>query len=1481
MAQRSGHIETTVAGGFRLRLEWSLRSQSISNNTSTVDLVLRWIAQSGWHVVAGTSLPGVVTANGRATDFRNHATLSRGGSREIWSGSRTISHQANGAATFSASAWWDFNGVLNGVTVNRMTVPSRNFTLPQIARASTINANPNFTAVTSQLNVGITRHNTGFSHSARLSMRNAAGSWVNIGGWRHFTGVSLRIAPSQAEITTILNALGSAASRETRVELITRNGGNSTSPQLGSTAVRNGRITAPGVSRIAIDPNFTVLMTRMNVAIVRYSPSFSHSARLSMQNAAGQWVQVGGWRHFTGATLTITPTEAELGLIFNALGGAGSRETRLELITRSGSHSTSGQIGATAVRTGTVTAPPSTGIGVEPSFVFLNNHTVNVLRLHASLMHHVTLQVQNADESWRTIRTISMSNSNSVNFAFSALENDEMARALNGRERARSRIQLQTVFNGINVRGVVTREGHIVAPAASSISANPSFTFLNSHLVHITRGHSSLTHRVDFEIQNPDGQTWRAIRSDVISGVSLVYGFNEAQNRTIAEVLNGREQASSRVRIQAQVRGINVRTAISRSGTITASPATTARHGHFALEHEDDSRILNLDLTRANTALTHDVVLRSGNEVIQEFSGMTGANIELSSANLNRIRDLVTSGVTLNNLNLHVTTRFAGVLIRSATTSANFTVTLNDAMPLLRSDNPTWQDLNADVIAVTGNNQWIVQGRSNVRVTIPANFASGRHNKAIREYEVSLGESFERVPFSTEAIPVNLGEVDISGPSALVIRARDQRDNVSLRTLTVQGVEYAQPTLEVSAIRNNGFSNPSTLTLRGAISPIMIDDIMQNAVHATNGVRYRHRIASRSWSGWINWPRVTSGAGDVTTEPIGISLDNLYEHEIEFAIEDRLATTTDTVFVPVGQPTVFMDPIHNAVSVNGLPTGDDQFDVHGVQVINTRVTNNSGGLRVRGATGIEGRLWSGTGGFGVTAMGNASLHLQTNGADRVVIAGNGATTFNNPTTHNGPLTANVAGAHYTRRVHSGGSWRGSGFDSASGDARALIRQVIRWASSEWNPIVSASIQGTASGNSTWNGAWSSGILRESGAHFTHVFHDPNGTNRIWRFNQDGVTDFPGATRIRGNITADGNFIRGHAQFRQDGIGSWANANFHIMHNGTWRLAATGAGATVNGALGVSGGATVGGNLSASTVNVADTLITRNLTVNNSMNAASIFAPTISAHNFVGTLSAADLVGTINAARIPALPIVGHTSGTLTVARGGTGATTAAAARNNIGLTNNAAGRQAIGAHNAGNLTEGTLAAARLPAALGTRTTATFTGTVSFQGNLNSPGSANRNITGATNARIGITSPHGIGIASSSARFKLMIDKPDMEELADKILDLKISSWFDKNSCEELAEYLTRKNNGEDVKVQDFFIEPLVRIFGLISEEVDDLGLGMFVDKNEKGEIFGVQYERIWILLIPLFKKQRDKITELEKKVENLEERIMKLEKLIG
>lgn len=121
----------------------------------------------------------------------------------------------------------------------------------------------------------------------------------------------------------------------------------------------------------------------------------------------------------------------------------------------------------------------------------------------------------------------------------------------------------------------------------------------------------------------------------------------------------------------------------------------------------------------------------------------------------------------------------------------------------------------------------------------------------------------------------------------------------------------------------------------------------------------------------------------------------------------------------------------------------------------------------------------------------------------------------------------------------------------------------------------------------------------------------------------------------------------------------------------------------------------------------------------------------------------------------------------------------------------------------------------------------------------------------------VTSNGNIGRTTSASKYKLAITHYDELDRANKLLNIDPARWFDKAETEEYADELS----GIKDSVEKLPVKPH---FGLIAEDLVDAGLEEFVSYDTNtGEVEGLEYDRVWTVLIPLIRDMKKRIEELE------------------
>ena len=202
---KSGSITTNESHGRSVKLSWSLSSQSVENNQSTLSWSITGAGSaSGWVMTGGfKAVINGTTVYSTSTDTR--IQLYNGTS--VASGTTKITHNADGTKSFSLS-------IEAGVYTYAVSVTaSGTHTLDTIPRASTVSATN--TNLSSASTITITRASSSFTHTLTYSFGSTTGTIVS-----KTTSTSVSWTPA----LTLANQIPNAVSGTCTITCDTYNG---------------------------------------------------------------------------------------------------------------------------------------------------------------------------------------------------------------------------------------------------------------------------------------------------------------------------------------------------------------------------------------------------------------------------------------------------------------------------------------------------------------------------------------------------------------------------------------------------------------------------------------------------------------------------------------------------------------------------------------------------------------------------------------------------------------------------------------------------------------------------------------------------------------------------------------------------------------------------------------------------------------------------------------------------------------------------------------------------------------------------------------------------------------------------------------------------------------------------------------------------------------------------------------------------------
>lgn len=234
--------------------------------------------------------------------------------------------------------------------------------------------------------------------------------------------------------------------------------------------------------------------------------------------------------------------------------------------------------------------------------------------------------------------------------------------------------------------------------------------------------------------------------------------------------------------------------------------------------------------------------------------------------------------------------------------------------------NFTYADINSKTIALTGNNQYIVKGYSNVRATVStANKAIAKNYATMSKYRFVIGDSQVDVNYSsTSNVQATINSVR---SNIFTMYAIDSRGNSTFKQISPSRyIDYSAIVIsKVDVVRENGIGSNTTLSFNGTIW----EGNFGNVLNAITSCSYRYReTTSSTWkTGQTVLNPLQNGKnfsfeglikGDLNAN--GFDVNKSYV--IEVSISDKLTTSKYEFVLGSGKPGIAITK--NGIAINGM-----------------------------------------------------------------------------------------------------------------------------------------------------------------------------------------------------------------------------------------------------------------------------------------------------------------------------------------------------------------------------------------------------------------------------------------------------------------------------------------------------------------------------------------------------------------------------------
>ncbi|MCI9434785.1 MAG: hypothetical protein HFI86_05915 [Bacilli bacterium] len=250
--------------------------------------------------------------------------------------------------------------------------------------------------------------------------------------------------------------------------------------------------------------------------------------------------------------------------------------------------------------------------------------------------------------------------------------------------------------------------------------------------------------------------------------------------------------------------------------------------------------------------------------------------------------------------------------VTKTTEQYTYTVDTNSCIPTF--NNFTYEDTNNSIVAVTGNNQVLVKGLSNLLVKISsANKMIAKNSATAKNYNAIIDTLNKSVDYSNNDISMNLGAVVNNGTKRLTVTAYDSRNISKSVYKDIIVYDYSKPVINVEINRLNNFETETTLKVNGSYTRLTINNVDKNKI---NQVQYRYKELNGDWGNW-NTLATNVSNGKFTCSDVILSLDNTKSFEFEVRAVDNLQTQSNFKTLDIGQAIFFISSNKKKCYING------------------------------------------------------------------------------------------------------------------------------------------------------------------------------------------------------------------------------------------------------------------------------------------------------------------------------------------------------------------------------------------------------------------------------------------------------------------------------------------------------------------------------------------------------------------------------------
>jgi hypothetical protein len=248
----------------------------------------------------------------------------------------------------------------------------------------------------------------------------------------------------------------------------------------------------------------------------------------------------------------------------------------------------------------------------------------------------------------------------------------------------------------------------------------------------------------------------------------------------------------------------------------------------------------------------------------------------------------------------------------TTTTGGTYSINTNICTPTIGTI--SYKDTNTTTTGITENNQLIISQQSKVQFT--ATNLAAVNSATVKTCKLSLNGNTYNMSISGSTATISNVTIDSGMNLTGTITVTDSRGLTASKNVTVTMLDWVLPSAIITLQRQNNFYSETDINVNADYSSIN----GKNTI--TIKVRYK-KVTDSSYGAYTD---LSDGVTSVLT------LDNLYEWNVQVVVTDLFGSTTYNLTVGIGLPIIFFDRLLHSTGFNCFPIDEKSVEVNGVNI---------------------------------------------------------------------------------------------------------------------------------------------------------------------------------------------------------------------------------------------------------------------------------------------------------------------------------------------------------------------------------------------------------------------------------------------------------------------------------------------------------------------------------------------------------------------